>query len=96
MFTFGDQNLTIYIDEKWFYVVPMKRKIRRYAEDEYPGDDTAKYKSHIPILAAIGKPTHCLTELNLMAKLVSGPLLRMLKLIEGLKIVVVALWKLVE
>ena len=57
--TFGDQNLTIDIDEKWFYVVPMKRKIRMYPEDEYPGDDTAQHKSHTPkimFLAAIGKP----------------------------------------
>ena len=57
--TFGDQNLTIHIDEKWFYVMPMKRKIRMYPEDEYPGDFTAPHKSHIPkimFLAAIGKP----------------------------------------
>ena len=56
--TYGDQNLAIDIDEKWFYVVPMKRKIRMYPEDEYPGDDTSQHKSHIPkimILAAIGK-----------------------------------------
>ena len=57
--TLGDQKLTIDIDEKWFYVVPMKRNIRMYPEDEYPGDDTAQHKSHIPkivFLAAIGKP----------------------------------------
>ena len=57
--TFGDQNLTIDIGEKWFYVVPMKRTIRMCPEDEYPGDDTAQHKSHIPkimFLAAIGKP----------------------------------------
>ena len=57
--TFDDFNLTIDIDEKWFYVVPMKRKIRMYPEDEYPGDDTPQHKAHIPkimFLAAIGKP----------------------------------------
>ena len=46
--TFGYLNLTIDIDEKWFYVVPMKRKIRMNPEDEYPGDDTAQHKAHIP------------------------------------------------
>ena len=40
--TFGDQYLTIDIDEKWVYVLPMKRKIRMY-----PEDDTAQHKSHI-------------------------------------------------
>ena len=56
--TVGDLNLTIDINEKWFYVVPMKRKIRMYPEDENPGD-TAQDKAHIPkimFLAAIGKP----------------------------------------
>ena len=38
---FGTHELTIHIDEKWFYVVPLKRKIRLYPGDEYPGDDTA-------------------------------------------------------
>ena len=32
--TFGDQNLAIGIDEKWFNVVPIKLKIRMYPEDE--------------------------------------------------------------
>ena len=47
------------VDQKWFYVVPMKRNIRNYPEDVYPGDDTAQHKAHIPkimFLAAIGKP----------------------------------------
>ena len=94
--TCGDQNLTIDIDEKWFYVVPMKRKIRMYPEDEYPGDDAAHHKSHIPRImfhAAIGKP-HTLpdgTQFN--GKIGIWPLLRMFKMLEGLKIVVVALWK---
>ena len=38
---------------------PLKRKIRLYPGDDYPGDDTAQHKSHIPknmFLAAIGKP----------------------------------------
>ena len=57
--TFGRYELTIDVDEKWFYVVPLKKKIRLYPGDEYPGDDTAQHKSHIPrimFLAAVGKP----------------------------------------
>ena len=45
--------------------------------DKYPGDDTTQDMSHIPFLAAIGNHTSCLTELNLIAKKVSGPLLSM-------------------
>ena len=95
--TFDDFNLTIDIDEKWFYVVPMKRKIRMYPEDEYPGDDTPQHKAHIPkimFLAAIGKPHTLPDALNLVGKLESGLLLRTLKLRESPKIVLVARWKL--
>ena len=46
--TFGDRNVTIDIDEKWLYLVPMTQKIRMYSYDEYPGDCTAQHKSHNP------------------------------------------------
>ena len=53
--TFCDQNLTIDIDEYWFHMAPMKRKIRMYSEDEYPGDDTSRIPK-ITYLAAVGEP----------------------------------------
>ena len=72
----------------------MKRKVRIYPEDEYPGDDTAQHKSHIPkimFLAAIGKP-HTLpdgTQFN--GKIGIWPLTDNVEAARGLKIVVVAL-----
>ena len=91
--TFGDQYLTIDFDEKWFYVVPIKRKIRMYPEDEYPGDNTGILSRRLCFLQLLANRIRCPTEFMLMADLVSGPLVRMLKLLEGPKIVIVALWK---
>ena len=55
--------------------------------------NTSPISPKIMFLAAIGKPHTLPDGTQLMANLVSGPLLRMLKLLEGLKIVVVALRK---
>ena len=57
--TYGDQNLTIDIDNKWFYVVPMKRKIQMYPDDECPGDDTAQHMSHIPKIMFLAATANC-------------------------------------
>jgi hypothetical protein len=49
----------VHIDEKWFYVVRLKRKVRLRPEDDLPKAITAQHKSHIPkvmLLSAIGVP----------------------------------------
>lgn len=57
--TFIQLKNVIHVDEKWFFLVKMCRKIRMYPGDDYPGDDTVHHKSHIPkimFLAAVGSP----------------------------------------
>jgi hypothetical protein len=58
-YRFRDQKYEIHIDEKWFYVILMKKKYRLLPEDSVPLPQTIHHKAHIPkvmFLSAIGKP----------------------------------------
>ena len=57
--TFDRMLNRIHVDEMCFFLVPVKRKFRRFPGNDYPGDDTTHHMSHIPkimFLAAIGVP----------------------------------------
>ena len=59
IYKFIDLKYEVHIDEKWFYVVRLKRKVRLRPEDDLPKAITAQHKSHIPkvmFLSAIGVP----------------------------------------
>ena len=59
IYRFIDLKYEVHLDEKWFYVVRLKRKVRLLAEDEMPAPITAQHKSPIPkvmFLSAIGAP----------------------------------------
>jgi transposase len=56
---FRKENLTIHVDEKWYYMVRLKKKIRLFPGEDRPYDDTTQHKKHIPkimFLAAVGVP----------------------------------------
>ena len=79
--TLGDQKLTIDIDEKWFYMVLMKEMIRIYILRTgirgMTQPRTSLISRRLSFCRYIGKP-HILPDgTELMAKLVSYPLLQM-------------------
>ena len=56
---FRDEKKTIHVDEKWFYVIQVKKRVRLFPGEEFPDDETTRHKSHIPkimFLAAVGVP----------------------------------------
>jgi hypothetical protein len=58
-YEFNNIKNIIHIDEKWFYVTRVRRRIRYLPGEDRHGDETTKHKSHIEkmmFLAAVGVP----------------------------------------
>lgn len=56
---FKKENMTIHVDEKWFYLTRVKGKVRITPNEPRFNDKTTQHKSHIEkvmFLSAIGKP----------------------------------------
>ena len=59
IYRFIDLKYEVHVDEKWFYVVRLKRTLRLLPEDERPKPVTIHHKAHIPkvmFLSVIGAP----------------------------------------